>query len=385
MVLNGHFGDYVVAPELYIDTSGPAPPEKQKQKREKKTAKTTNTNSKEKVSPQPEIDYSAVSFYNTAAQPMPNNITGCSTIGRSFTKSVTVGTEGAACLFIKDPNLMACSDADAMGSTTALFAGTDAPTSIAETGVSLTPGDSNSPYIGAPFLPNGSDNSCNFFWTPYLTVRMRSNSSALTAKQGRIYFGTSLEAEVTNEPSSTFDQLQTFKNYGVDQVAEKDMPMIRWIPTPTWSTHQEDSSDYMGAYPSIWVFGIGLVAGTILEFDISYQSVVCGMLVPFTKELEYNTDAVQGVLHALRETLPKGSSHTQAQAVTAHKAHAGSIAKRNLRSVPKVVHATLPTVTTGSSQAIVKQSTGSSISELVDDAIDAVPSLFERVGGLIGL
>lgn len=348
MVSNGKFPRNIICPETFIDVG-------------------TSGGDEEMVAP------TGLSSMTTPLLPMPNLVTGCSTISRKRTVQVVVGSGGVANLVILDPNMMANSDLDTIGVTTSAYAATDSPTGLAETGMTYGPGDVNSPYTSQRILQDSGGGSVaipNFFWTPYVTITLKSNSSALTAKQGRLYMGACYFGEGFNATSAQFDQLQTFQNWGVDQVSANAMPVFRWIPTSYWEICSTGESDNGRLYPSIVITGLGLVANTVLEFELEYASVVASALIQFSQDLEYNTDAIQGVLHGMRKSLPKGFSHTVGQTKKAKTEHEHETAVRALRDQP-----VLPTIV----EKVTNSKPGNLIQKLARDAIDAIPSFLGKL------
>jgi hypothetical protein len=351
MVTSGKFPKTIVTPETFIDVSDVAASEK-------------------------ELAPAGINSLTNPLIPMPNILTGCSTISRKRTVQVVVGSGGVANLVIRDPNMIANTSVDTLGVSGATYAGTDSPTGVdGETGMTYSPGDPTSPYTSLRTFQDSGGGVVTlptYFWTPYVTITLKSNSSALTAKQGRLYMGACYVGEGFNAASTQFDQLQTFQNWGVDQVTSSAMPVFRWIPTSYWEIDSEEAYTTGRLYPSIVVCGIGLVANTVLEFEFEYASVAASGLVQFVHELEYNTDAVQGVLHGMRKSLPKGFSHTVAQTKRAQTDHEHATAIRALRDQP-----VLPAVVAASKPS----SKGNIIEKIATEAVDALPTFFGNLFG----
>ncbi len=317
--------------------------------------------------PMPEVvtrfDGTTASWSTTPLTPMPNNIQRGSSRSRTRDVRIATGTGGTGMLMMA-PSLAPYSDADGLIVSTGSFVATYWPDVGADTGMSQIPIDPQAPYKAA--------DGDTYAWTGYAKITMRVNSSSVTNKPGRIYVGLNVDelqaGGIANFNGANFEQLPTFRSWGVAQLSDRDMPEVLWVPlglsrkldqVPTVTSINEPSI-------CVWCEGFGSTS-TVLEFSMSYTSVVAGINTPWDKPLHINTDGILKVANALARTAPKGFSHIESQEPKHRQAHIKEVQATEVRKQPLLSRI----VDVGKT---IAQKTG--LGPLVKKALGWIPSLF---------
>jgi len=309
------------------------------------------------------FDGTSASFLTIPSYPMPNNIQRATSRSRTRDVRLSTGTAGTGFLMVA-PGLAAFGDAESLITSNSTFTATYWPDIGVDTGISQSILDSQSPYKAV--------DGDIYAWCGHLSISMKVNSSSVTNKQGRIYIGINV-AEVdagatANFTGVNFEALPTFRSWGVAQLSESNMPEALWIPQPITRKPDQVPTVTTINEPAIliWCEEFGSTP-TILEFSVTYTSVVAGIYVPWDRHLHMNTDGILAVSNAMCRTASRGFSYPQSKRATETIEHVKEVQHTEVRKQPLLSRI----INVGKT---IAQKSG--VGNLLKRALGWIPSLF---------